>query len=176
MNELSLPFAPGRYQAGFGMLEVLIALVIFSIAFAGLAGMSLTSLRTTADGHFNVQATYIAEELADAMRANLNGYETAQFVDTPEAGEKVCAPGSVCTAEEQARYDSGKWQKHALDELPGGQAILCMDSSPNDGTPEAPACDGNGLNTIKVFWKDSLKDDALDAGQTHQRYALAVVP
>ena len=163
-------------QLGFGMIEVLIAVAIFSIALAGMAGMSLASLRSTADGQFNIQATFIAEELADAMRANLAGYETANFADTPEATEKVCTPGTACTAAEQAQFDAGRWQSHALTELPGGRAVLCMDSTPNDGTPEAPACDGNGLNTIKIFWDDGRSSDALDGDETFQRYSLTVVP
>lgn len=168
-------YSPSRH-AGIGMVEVLAAVAIFSIALAGLAGMSLASLRSAADGQFNVQATFIAEELADSMRANLAAYETANFVETPPATEKVCAPDSACTASEQAMFDSGAWQSHALAQLPGGQAILCMDSTPNDGTPESPACDGQGLNTIKIFWQQSSTIDALDDGESFQRYSLTVVP
>lgn len=163
-------------QGGFSMIEVLAAVVIFSIGLAGMAGMSLASLRSAADGQFNSQATFIADELADTMRANLTAYETANFVNTPAGIEKVCAPDSKCTAVEQAQYDSGKWQSHALAALPGGQAIICMDSSPNDGSPQAPACDGLGLNTIKIFWQDSRNNDALAEGETFHRYALAIVP
>lgn len=165
-----------RSHAGFGMLEILVALAIFSLAIAGLAGLSLANLRSAAGSHFNVQATYIAEELADSMRANLEGYETGNFISTPEVGEKVCSIDSECTAQEQAQYDSGKWQKHALYELPGGVAILCMDSTPNDGTPDAPACDNAGLNTVKIFWKDTVIDDATTEGEIHERHSLVIIP
>ncbi len=163
-------------QRGVSLIEVLIAVVIFSVSLAGLAGLSLTSLRNTADGHFNSQATILADQLADTMRANLTAYETGQFISTPAATGKVCAPGTLCSAAEQAQYDAGKWQTLAADVLPGGLAIICMDSTPDDGQPEAPACDGLGMNTVKLFWLDTRSADVLAEGETHHRHTVTVVP
>lgn len=171
-------YLPGsvRNQKGFSMMEVLTSVVIFSVGLAGMATMSLTSLRTTADGQFNTQAMFIGEELADLMRANLAAYETSNFVNLPTIGSKVCASDSNCTIVEQAQYDSGQWQSHVLTELPGGLSHICMDSTPNDGNPGAEACDGTGLNTVKIFWLDSRNDDALSSGDTYHRYVVTVVP
>lgn len=166
----------GTPQGGFSMIEVLTSIAVFSIGLAGMASLSLASLQSTSDGQFNSQAIFIAEEMADSMRANLQAYETQAFVSTPATGEKTCTPGNTCTAAEQAGYDSGKWQWHALSELPGGLAVVCMDSTPMDGNPGAEACDGLGLNTIKIFWADSRNDDVLAEGETFQRYVLSVVP
>ncbi len=165
-----------RFQKGFSMMEILVSVVIFSVGLAGMASMSLASLRSTADGQFNSQAMLIGEELADSMRANLSGYESNNYATLPELTDKVCSPDSKCTASEQAQYDSGKWRTHAVDELPGGIAHFCMDSTPNDGNPGAEACDGLGLNTIKIFWLDSRSDDSLDDGETYQRYVVTVIP
>lgn len=168
---------PGRsIQTGFSMMEVLTAIAVFSVGMAGMASLSLTSLQSTADGQFNSQAVFIAEEMADAMRSNLQAYESAQFVTTPATASKTCAPGSECTAPEQAQYDSGSWQTHTLTELPGGQAVICMDATPEDGNPDAVACDGNGMNTIKIFWRDARNQDVLAEGETFHRYVLTVVP
>ena len=158
------------------MIEILASVVIFSVGLSSLAGLSLASLRTTADGQFGSQATFIAEEIAEMMRANLLAYESNNFANTPASIEKVCTPASKCTAAEQAQYDSGKWQWHAVSELPGGIALMCMDSTPDDGNPGAAACDGAGLNTLKLFWRDSRNNDVLDEGETHHRYVLAFVP
>lgn len=165
-----------RLQNGFSMIEVLTSVVIFSVGLAGMASMSLASLRSTADGQFNSQAMLIAEELADSMRANMSAYETNNFATLPADAEKTCAPDSKCSASEQAQYDSGKWRTHAVTELPGGIAHICMDSTPNDGEPGAEACDGEGMNTIKIFWRDNRNTDSLAEGDTFQRYAVTVVP
>lgn len=165
-----------RRQKGFSMVEVLSSVLVISIGLAGTAGISLSSLSSTADGQFNSQATIIAEELADMMRGNLTAYESSAFTTTPAGIEKVCAPGTKCTAAEQAQYDAGKWLDHVSNSLPGGVAVICMDSTPDDGQPGALACDGLGLNTVKIFWRDGRNNDSLDEGETFQRYALSVVP
>jgi len=110
------------------------------------------------------------------MRANLSAYESSNFASTPAAIAKVCAPGVLCTAAEQAQYDAGTWLWHVGDALPGGIAVMCMDSTPDDGQPGAEACDGLGLNTLKIFWNDSRSEDALQGGETFQRYVLSIVP
>ncbi len=167
---------PRNRQSGVSLIEILVAVVIFSVSLAGLAGLSLTSLRNTADGHFNSQATILADQLADTMRANLTGYETGQFVSTPASTEKVCSPGTKCSAAEQAQYDTGKWQTLVAGVLPGGVALICMDSTPNDGQPDAPACDGLGMNTVKLFWLDSRSSDVLAENETFHRHVVTVVP
>ena len=158
------------------MKTMLVLIAVISLGLAGMASMSLASLRSTADGQFNSQAMLIGEELADSMRANLSGYESNNYATLPELTDKVCSTDSKCTASEQAQYDSGKWRTHAVDELPGGIAHFCMDSTPSDGNPGAEACDGLGLNTIKIFWLDSRSDDSLDDGETYQRYVVTVIP
>lgn len=163
-------------QSGVSLIEVLAAVVIFSISLAGLAGLSLTSLRSTADGHFNSQATILADQLADAMRSNLTGYETGQFTTTPDATEKTCTQAAECTAAEQAQFDAQQWQALVADVLPGGAAIICMDSTPDDGQPDSADCDGEGMNTVKLFWLDSRSADALANGDTFHRHVVTVVP
>jgi type IV pilus assembly protein PilV len=163
-------------QRGVSLIEVLVAVVIFSVSLAGLAGLSLTSLRNTADGHFNSQATILADQLADTMRANLTGYETGQFVSTPGATDKACAPNDQCTAAEQAQFDATQWQTLVSDVLPGGVALICMDSTPDDGQPDAPACDEAGMNTVKLFWLDNRTADTLAEGETFHRHVVTVVP
>jgi type IV pilus assembly protein PilV len=163
-------------QRGVSLIEILAAVVIFSVSLAGLAGLSLTSLRSTADGHFNSQATILADQLADTMRSNLTGYETGQFASMPASTEASCAPGSTCTAAEQAQFDAGKWTTLVADVLPGGAAVICMDSTPDDGQPDDFACDGEGMNTVKLFWLDSRSADVLAEGETFHRHVVTVVP
>jgi type IV pilus assembly protein PilV len=165
-----------RYQTGITLIEILIAVLVLSVGLAGLAGLALSNLRSTANAQFTTQATIVAEEVAEMMRANLSAYESSSFASTPEAIEKACSPATICTSGEQARHDSDKWQRHTSQALPGGIAVICMDSTPADGQPGATACDGAGLNTIKLFWQDSRNDDVLAEGETYHRYTVAVVP
>lgn len=167
---------PLRSQRGFSLMEVLAGLVLFAVGMVALAGQSMTSLRSTADGQFISQATIIAEEISEAMRANLVAYETANFASTPGAGEKACTSGNDCSAQEAAQWDSSKWLAHVAGSLPGGVAVICMDSTPNDGQPAEPACDGAGMNTVKIFWTDSRNSDVLAEGESFHRYSASIMP
>ncbi len=165
-----------QHQSGITLIEILIAVLIFSVGLAILAGLALSSLRSTADAQFIAQATIITEELAEMMRANLSAYENSSFLSTPATIQKTCSPSTICTSDEQARHDSDKWRWHTAQALPDGIAVMCMDSTPADGQPGAIACDGAGLNTIKLFWKDSRNEDVLVEGETYHRYVVAIVP
>mgnify|MGYP006992422190 CR=1 FL=1 len=38
---------------------------------------------------------------------------------------------------------------------PGGSGVVCLDSTPDDGTATEPACDSGGaMFAVKVFWKE----------------------
>lgn len=163
-------------QTGTSLVEILVSVVVFGVGLAGSAAMSLTSLRGATDGYFVSQATILAYELADTMRSNIAGYEGSHFASMPAAAPDSCVPGSECTAQEQSQFDAGQWMMHVANALPAGIALICMDSTPDDGQPEAPACDGAGLNTIKIFWFDRSTQEGLGEGETFHRLALSLVP
>lgn len=62
-----------QYQTGAGMMEVLIALVISAFALLGLAGLQVSSLRYQKGANFRALATQYSAEMADRIRANLEG-------------------------------------------------------------------------------------------------------
>lgn len=158
------------------MIETLIAVGVVSVGLVSIAGLALVNLQSTSHGHSQSQATIIAEELADTMRANITAYENNLFSVNLTSGEKMCITGVKCGFDEQAQYDGNQWVLHATESLPGATAIMCMDSTPADGSPNTPACDGLGLNTIKLFWTDTRNVDSLAEDVTYYRHVLTLVP
>jgi type IV pilus assembly protein PilV len=59
-----------KHARGFTLVEVLIALVVLSIGLLGVAALQLTSLRTNSSAAMRSQATVLAYEIVDRMRAN----------------------------------------------------------------------------------------------------------
>lgn len=55
---------------GFTLIEVMLALVIFSIGLLGLASLQATSLQQNHGAYMRTQATYLAYDILDRMRAN----------------------------------------------------------------------------------------------------------
>ena len=85
-------------QAGASLIEVMVAFLILSIGLLGLAMLQGKSLRLNTDAYLRSQATLIAHELMENMRANPTGVY-GDYTAKPTGG---C--GS-CTAVNQAVYD-----------------------------------------------------------------------
>ncbi|MCG6975071.1 MAG: type IV pilus modification protein PilV [Acidiferrobacterales bacterium] len=63
----------GHKQAGASLIEVMVAFLILSIGLLGLAMLQGKSLRLNTDAYLRSQATLIAHELMENMRANPTG-------------------------------------------------------------------------------------------------------
>lgn len=115
------------HQTGSTMIEVLVALLILAIGLLGMAGLQTLSLRNAHDAYLRTQATILAVDMVERMRA----------------GNGSMAQGN----------DLAEWQQAVMESLPAGQGTLCIDAMPDDGTPTAPACDGMGpLHAVKLWW------------------------
>jgi len=165
-----------KHQLGMSMIEVLTSVAVLSVGLISTSSLSLLNLKSTSFGQNQSQATILADELADTMRLNLTAYESSLFADTPDVGEKDCLDETTCTFDEQAQYDSNAWVQRAAQALPAGVAVMCMDSTPDDGQPDNPACDGTGMNTIKLFWADTRNPEALPEGEAFYRHVVSLVP
>lgn len=60
------------HQRGFTLIEVLIAAIVLSVGLLGLAGLQTVSLKMNQGSILRAQATALAIEITDAMRANKN--------------------------------------------------------------------------------------------------------
>ncbi len=74
----------GRRQArGFSMIEVLIALIILAVGLLGFALLQTMSLRFAQSANYRTQATNLAYDLLDQMRANR--FQAAWYAGTSGA-------------------------------------------------------------------------------------------
>lgn len=63
--------AASRRQAGLGMIEVLVALVLLSVGLLGLAGLQATAMRVGLGSVQRSQAAQLAQDIIERMRANV---------------------------------------------------------------------------------------------------------
>ena len=167
-------------QRGFTLLEVLIAIVIFSIGLMGIAGLQASGMRYTQDSQLRTIAIAQAETMADRMRADPVGvsnskdnkfYDTRGVMPTEASAGYVDCYDVACTKEQVAMFSLVNWNKQAGNAarrdsrpqesndqlLPNGDGIVCLDSTPNDGISGAWACDNLGdIYAIKVRWRERL--------------------
>jgi len=117
-----------RRQAGFTLIEVLVALVVMAVGMLGIAGLYIESLRS---GHMSISytnAVTLAASMADRIRANANG--VAAYAGAA-AGNAVagtaasnCVNGNVdCTAAQLALDDWFWWYENVKDQMPEGRQV-----------------------------------------------------
>lgn len=156
--------------SGFTMVEFLVSIVVLSIGLIGLAGLQLTSLRDNTRAYMRSQASILTSDLADRVRANtITNYTT---VTASENSTCLTAPG--CTATQMAQQDLFEWNNNLLTELDNGAGLICVDSTPNDGTSlVSPACDNAGVNfAVKIWWQDE-RPDSNGVAAPAQRYIMS---
>jgi type IV pilus assembly protein PilV len=125
------------------MVEVLVSLVVLSIGLLGIGKLVLFSARANDSAYLRSQATALAYEILDNMRANLptakaQGYDVA-LATVPNAPQGCLS--SICSAVQVANYDVYTW-KQRLQVLPAGQGSVVTSAT----TPVTA--------TITVQWDD----------------------
>lgn len=141
-------------STGFTLIEVLVAVLVLAVGLLGLAGLQATGLKNNQSAYNRSQATQLAYDLADRMRANIAGIAT---YTNPASAASVpaCLTTVGCSVGDMAANDLYEWNTVIGNTLPSGLGIVCLDSTPEDGTSAATACDLSGSTyAIKVWWDD----------------------
>lgn len=158
-------------EEGFTLLEVLIAIVVFSFGLLGIAGMMTISVRNNHNGYLRSQANFLAENMMDRMRANPNGLWNSFYAGTAAPGSTVCNLTNPCNFQQLAQYDMEQWAQSLSLALPSGQGTIncvingAVPAISNAVTPPsiwAPGAPYNGICTIQVSWNESNRDGVAD--------------
>ncbi len=157
-------------SAGFTLVEVLVSLVILAIGLLGIAKLMLFSSHSNDSAYLRSQATALAYEILDNMRAN-RVEAIAQKYDTPFGAGPVlpavlCTPPlSTCTTANQVtKYDIYEWELR----LNANRAVVppaLPGALPNgDGQIVTTIVGPQTQVTIKVQWDDSVAQNTLNVG------------
>ncbi len=124
-------------QNGFTLIEVMVALVIFTISLLGLAGLQAAALRDNHVANLNTIATQLAEDMAERLRANPAGVSNGSYnnIDS-DPGHEDCYASS-CGPDAVSRMDAHEWLTAISKALPSGRGTVTRNA--------------NGF-TITVMW------------------------
>src|SRR5690606_758632 len=97
-------------QAGAGMIEVLVAIIILSIGLLGLAGLQTAGLKSNQGASFRSTASIMAYSILDSMRANrvaagAGGYNHS-FSETETETETETKVAVVVAVEVETRVEA----------------------------------------------------------------------
>lgn len=100
---------------GIGMLEFLIALLIFSMGMMGLLSAQLAGKRVGYDASQRSVATSLARDILERMRANPGQITAYRVNEAGDASHRLPLPGadcdrSACSAEQLAVFDLWQWE------------------------------------------------------------------
>jgi type IV pilus assembly protein PilV len=114
-----------NHSDGFTLIEVLVALFVFSVGILGLAGLQAFALKSSYQSEMRTKSVHLAHNIIDKMRANRKTANTTNSYDYPSGTKILCASicdcsSSVCSPENMALHDLKEWQQLLNDNLPGG--------------------------------------------------------
>lgn len=136
-------------STGFTLLEVMVAMVIFSIGLLGLAGIQATAMQNNNTAYTRTVAMQLAYNMADVLRASTDnaGYMVSTFNSITTAAASpatscVQSNGNTapnCTQANLASFEVFHWKKRIEEELPSGLGSI---SKTGD------------VYTITIMWDD----------------------
>ena len=152
-----------KYSNGLTLIEVMVALVILSVGLLGLAGLQITGLQGVAGSNSRVQATFIANDMAERLHSNVDETHNDSYPSDPGITINSAACGAVpnpdcslaaseCTTQEMETYDNYDVCQTMANYLPANSTmtISCAD------TP----CIAGSMLTVAVAWQE-VRDNTL---------------
>jgi len=139
-------------QSGFTLLEVLVAMLVMAIGLLGLAGLTTSSMRNNLSASHRTQATWMAYDIVDRMRANRTSAVTGAYATPMGAAANCSATVPTGTVPVQ---DIAAWKNQLACALPAGNGSIAVDANTK-------------VATVLIQWDDSrgLQDSANQAVKT----------
>lgn len=134
-------------ERGFTLIEVLVTVIVLAIGLLGLAGLQLGGLRYSYSAYQRSQATILANDIVDRMRANptVAGAGSYNIAIGTMPGEETCTGNGVnCSAASMADADLYEWKQSLAAILPSGDGSIASNG---------------GTFTITIQWDDTRGEE-----------------
>jgi type IV pilus assembly protein PilV len=130
-----------KNQNGFTLIEVLIAVVLLAGGLLGLAALQAAGLSNNQSAYNRSQATQLAYDIADRMRANPKA--AASYLANPSTANATAtacsSSANTCTPAQLAVKDLYDWGVDLDNTLPNGEGRVAVAGS---------------VYTVTVSWDD----------------------
>jgi type IV pilus assembly protein PilV len=161
---------------GFTLVEVLVSLVVLSVGLLGMAKLVLVSSHANDSAYMRSQASALAYDILDRMRANqagaLAGNYTTALNAMPSAPTSCIGTGTACTPAQLASWDVYNWKQRmtTASNLPG----VFSGALPSGTASIATSAISPVTATIVVQWDDSAAQTAFGAVATGTAAPMSV--
>ncbi|MFZ6657580.1 type IV pilus modification protein PilV [Undibacterium sp. TJN19] len=146
-----------KQMAGVSMLEVLVAILILSMAALANAGLQIAGMRLNASSKLRSIAIAQVSDMVDRMRSNRGALPTYAATSGIPSDPGCTTAATPCTAEDMAKHDMFEWNTANSQLLPGGVGMVCLDNTANPQSKTyATACSNTGSSySVKLQWDDT---------------------
>jgi type IV pilus assembly protein PilV len=167
-------------QRGFGLVEVLVAVLVLAVGLLSAASLELFSKRSNFDAAQRTAAANLAQDLLERMRSNPEGLldylpgGTLGGATLGAAPPNDCSdPATDCNATDVANFDLWQWEQ-ALD-----GAMEQTDGVATGGLVQPTACirgplaGGTGTYAVAIAWRgmnETVNPDVDDCGEGSGNY------
>ena len=150
-----------RSAGGFTLLEVLIALVVLSIGLLGIAALQGVGLRTSHGAYLTSQASLLAYDIADRLRANPGMIPLGGAIATADGDCDLDVSGL-----DLSDADRIEWSCSVQTLLPVGSGSVLREAS--------AAIAGESTVTISLGWQDLQTEVDTDGNDIRWQYQLVI--
>jgi type IV pilus assembly protein PilV len=169
-------------MGGFTLIEVLVSIVILSIGLLGIAKLMMFSSRSNDSAYLRSQATELAYEILDNMRANRTEAISNLSYNTPATAvpttatppATLCLGAVTCNSTQQAAFDVYEWKLRLNNASnPGGPTIGALPT----GTGSVLTTNVGSQTTvvIVVSWNDTVAQSTFGEAAAPQSITLETV-
>jgi len=170
---------PNKRQAGFSLIEVMVAAFVLGIGILGIVGLQALSLKGTQQSSMRHNATALVYSLVEKMRANVEGTQDGDYdLTKTEYDAYNCATAitsctsssAICNPKQLADYDmhrficgygsAGQRARGIKATAAGDQSIL------TEGLLETTSTFNTVSNVTSVGIKISWTERELDKNET----------
>ena len=157
-----------KHQTGATLMEVLIALLVFSVGLQGIASLQYQATKENLDSSQRSKAVWVAQELIDRMRANPDGRTAGDydFNGNPcdnAAPANYCADtnGSdavVCNSAQMATFDI--WETVCPNPNQAQNQAQFINPNLVITCADAPCLEGSEMTVVLQWRSKAVTDDS----------------
>ena len=154
-----------RIQAGFSMIELLVAVLVMGIGVLGITGLQMVSLQNNRGALVRAEAVQLAYDMMDRIRANPGGNYGGVAIGDPAVAPALNCNAVDCPTEaNMTAFDLAVWKcslgDRAIDRAVCNGLRAANVLPPLAAQPGLPSGDGaiavaaGGIVTITVQWQE----------------------
>ena len=170
-------------QRGVSLIEVMMAVLIFSVGLIGLASLMVMATRSNHAAYLRTQVTFLASNMADRMSANPEGVWKGAYNSNSypvAAGSIGCGSGAACSPADLAVHDQRLWSNQLRTFLPDPAAtidcggVTSVGYNPTSQLALRPPYGGSCKMTIR--WSERGAGDKNHRDSVNQTFAWEFQP